>query len=240
MKVELLKGFQVEIDSRSADLGAGWHKNKKRGGRVQVLEQHMLAFFDAQITKRKTKRVLDVGASAGSYSLLAIRHPGLKVLAFEPNPEVFAILRKNIALNGLQDRVKPVPYALFDKNGVMQLKIPANPAISGMACVGQPKRFRNWRAINVKARKLDGLVDMLESSGFLPIDLMKIDTEGAELHVLRGAQSLIKRFRPGILLEYTPKNTQQFGYKPQAIKDLLTSWGYRNFRKFGVDLWASA
>lgn len=237
MKVKLLEDFQVEIDPRSADLGGGWRRDKK--GRVHALGRDTLAFFDAQIPRYKMTRMLDIGASAGSYSLLAARRLDLHVLAFEPNPEVFAVLQRNIALNGLEDRVKLIPFALFDRAGPSKLKIPTIRSSSGLACLGQPKRFKKWRVVDVETRRLDDLTGILESNGFATIDLMKIDVEGAELQVLRGAERLIGRSKPKIFLEYYELNTRQFGYDPREIEKLLKFWGYREFRKFKYDLWAS-
>ena len=55
---------------------------------------------------------------------------------------------------------------------------------------------------------------------------MKIDTEGCELFVLKGAEKTIRRDHPEILLEYNEINCKQFSYKPIKIKQLLARWGY--------------
>jgi len=180
--------------------------------------------------------LLDVGASTGSFCLLAKRHPNLHVLAFEPNPAILEVLRQNIALNGLESRVRAFPFALYDKNGAMELKVPAQ---SGLACLGSPRRFKKWKSVRVKVRRLDGLTMLLAREGFSRVDAIKIDTEGAEVKVLRGAATLIETQKPKLLLEYCSRNTRQFGYEPEVIKGLLKSWGYVHFKHFRVDLWAT-
>ena len=66
------------------------------------------------------------------------------------------------------------------------------------------------------------------------VDFIKIDTEGAELFVLRGGLETIKKHRPAVLCEYWAPNTAQFGYHPDAITSLMETLGYTS-RKVGEE-----
>ena len=76
--------------------------------------------------------------------------------------------------------------------------------------------------------------------GLQSLDLIKIDTEGSELNILKGGAKTIKEFKPSILLEFDNKNTTQFGYMRDDIVDLLKSYGYTTFKLLAEsDLYAS-
>jgi hypothetical protein len=84
-------------------------------------------------------------------------------------------------------------------------------------------------------------VRQLDSLGLPQVDALKIDVEGAELNVLRGAEKTINRDHPGILIEFSEDNTRQFGYEPGAIKDWLEARGYNTFQQVGIeDLWCES
>ena len=82
---------------------------------------------------------------------------------------------------------------------------------------------------DIETRTIDGL-------NLRRVDLIKIDTEGCELLVLKGAQELIKKCHPDILCEYWEPNTKQFGYHPSEITKLLVSHGYKYTRVGKEDL----
>jgi hypothetical protein len=70
--------------------------------------------------------------------------------------------------------------------------------------------------------------------------VIKIDTEGSELNILKGGEKTIREFKPAILLEFDNKNTTQFGYMRDDIVELLRSYGYSTFKLLAEsDLFAS-
>jgi len=126
--------------------------------------------------------------------------------------------------------------ALSDRNGGGALLVPLNAVHAAVACLseGTPRpRSLVWRKEPVEVRSLDSL--QIEHADFI-----KIDVEGAELLVLRGAEKLIRRCMPGLLVEFTALNTRQFDYEPGEITALLKAWGYTQFKRVGLeDLWAA-
>src|SRR3989344_3621901 len=212
----------VKLDSRSLKMGGAWFPS----GQNQLAKTHhpevLKAFYEG-LKMCKAPILYDIGASSGSFSLLAKLIPKLKVYSFEPQSEVYKILRKNVELNGLTSRVTTFEIALMDKEAFLTLHIPKVRLKSGLATFGTPKRFENGKVLEAEVSTLD----IFHRQFYMPDPThVKIDTEGAEWFVLIGGQQLITRARPIILLECTDRNTAQFGYASSKITSLLTSWGY--------------
>ena len=220
----LVKGRPpVRLLTETLFVGGSWRPDR-------VYDPELIEFFFAQMETMSEPIVVDIGAGTGSFALLAYFKPDAKVVAYEPNYKILTILQENIVLNELQDRVRTLPYAISNYNGMGTLKIPQQ---SGMACLGNPLRFKHHEEQEVLVRCLDDIW-----TG--PLDMFKIDTEGCELLVLEGAQELIKQYRPAILLEYNELNTQQFNYPRKRIKEFLFALGYTEFKHVGrEDLWAT-
>jgi FkbM family methyltransferase len=133
--------------------------------------------------------VYDIGANVGFYTLLASRlvGPAGHVFAFEPLPRNLGLLRKHVAINSLSN-VTILPQAVSDKPGEALFSTSADPAQNGLTEQGD---------IRVQVTAVDVLLDKGEIK---PPNLMKIDVEGAEAMVLRGAAKAISAHRPIIYL----------------------------------------
>ncbi len=233
MQAFLLDDFEVEIDLRAAEIGGCW-EGELRDGIPIAWGMDELRFFYERTLEYKSPVILDVGANTGAFSMLAVMNPAMRSYAFEPAPVTFEVLNKNISLNGLQDRVKTFQVALADKNGTASLKHPKSGIASGLACIGKPLRFDEWIEFEVPVSTVD---DVVGEQGIDRVDLIKIDTEGCELLVLKGAQELIRKCHPGILCGCHEVNTKQFGYHPSEIVKLLTSWGYKHAKVSVEDMY---
>jgi len=230
----LTKAHKVIIDSRSTRIGGSW-QGKWLPGRACAWEPAILESFHDKASEYKRPVVLDVGANTGSFCLLAKFHAGMTVHAFEPSPLPLEILRRNVELNGLADRVTIHPFALSDSVGTATLKVPCRADgtyfESGMATLGKPGRFSEWEEVEVKTRRLDDL-------GLGKIHILKVDAEGCELYVLRGGENLIRAHMPRVLVESNEANFRQFGYAARDVFGLLKSWGYSRFSPVGRrDMW---
>lgn len=237
MKGILLDSLEVELDDRLSDmLGGAWNGPIIDGVRHAAEGNGALRFFWGELIELGKPVVLDIGASTGSYCLLACFMEMAKVHAFEPMPLACDILRSNVLLNGLEDVVTVHEVALTDCDGQGELKVPTSRKYAGFSSLGRPIRTQlkaSWQSVHVETKCLDSLC-------LGQVDIVKIDTEGCELMVLRGGEKTIRDWMPPILLEYERTNTAQFGYKPQELTALLESWGYRSFRKVGKeDLWVT-
>ena len=167
---------------------------------------------------------VDAGAYHGWYSLIAggaVGGTGL-VLAFEPNPEAFAVLERNIALSG-QHNIRIFRLALAGAAGTVWLyKGPGDESPSALAYVpGGAGRE------SVLARRLDDVLAELQVSR---VALMKLDVQGAETDLLKGAMGALKQSRPALIFEVDPDAARHMGVSHQAAWEVLTGLGYQFFR----------
>jgi FkbM family methyltransferase len=177
--------------------------------------------------------VLDVGAHEGLYTLLAARlvSPGGTVHAFEPSPRERARLQENIALNQLTN-VQVHETAVGDAAGTAVLHV-AGADYAGhntMGAFGYPTTTLE-AAVEVEVVSLDTFA----SEHALPnVDLLKIDVEGSETSVLRGAQKLLRKHRPVILVEAQDATLGTAGSSVDELIGILQAEGYR-VMPFGPD-----
>jgi FkbM family methyltransferase len=168
---------------------------------------------------REGMTVMDVGANWGLYSLLISRAvgPSGKVYAFEPVPEIFARLKEHIALNNATN-VIPVPIALSDEKGVAKMSVRG----------GGSSFFRHLsnEFVEVQVERLD---DFVEREGIERVDAIKIDVEGAELKVIRGADKTIRRDKPILMVEIQAATLQAAGTTPEELFETIVSYGYNAF-----------
>jgi FkbM family methyltransferase len=134
--------------------------------------------------------VVDVGAHAGHYTLISSKRVGQngKVIAIEADPTNFEILNRNIQLNGLTN-VIPLNYAAYSKQTKLKLYLPVEESgfsIYNTIMVNRAKPEEKF--IEVNANTLDYL---LQQNGIRYANWIKIDVEGAEIEVLKGATNIL-------------------------------------------------
>jgi FkbM family methyltransferase len=142
--------------------------------------------------------VLDVGANSGLFSLLAARcDPTVTVHAVEPVARVFSVLESNVALNGLGN-VTCHRAACSDRAGPATLHVPDGEPVPVMASLlwGWPETAATGEP--VECTTVDALV---ATAGIERVDVVKIDAEGSEDAVLRGARDTLEGHRPFVLAE---------------------------------------
>jgi FkbM family methyltransferase len=166
----------------------------------------------------------DVGANIGVFTVEVAR--GLaatgQVVAVEPGRRAFAILLRNIRLNGL-DNVTAIPVGLGDATGSALLYQRPDTNLGAATFLPQQGAVPDGR---VEMWRLDDLVEQLH----LPDPtVVKIDAEGYELRVVRGAARLIERARPVIVSEWSTA-LHQDGGDLHELERLLVGAGYAPFR----------
>ena len=170
----------------------------------------------------RSRTFVDVGANYGFYSLLAaLWNPDLRVFAFEPVPEIYDGLKRNIMLNRLNDRVTPVCQALSDASGTAIFYLPATDArdcesTGTLAGYGWQNRDGSAR-LQVQTVRFDDF----EREHPMRVDLVKIDVEDFEAGVLSGMTGTILRDRPFIVCEILPRE-----HGNERTRDVLESLGY--------------
>jgi FkbM family methyltransferase len=162
----------------------------------------------------------DVGANMGQYTLLA---SGLncKVHSFEPAPAMFQFLSENV--EPVKERVQINQFALSDSEEPVTLHM-AKPHNVG-ATSFRDQYCASGETFEVACTTIDRYVN---EKGIDRVDVMKIDVEGAEKAVLRGAEKLLSSGqRPAIVIEYEESAQNRFGSSCAQITSFLTAHGYR-------------
>jgi FkbM family methyltransferase len=185
-------------------------------------EPNEFAFLDRILQPGMT--FLDAGANDGLYSVFAAKRVGSEgtVWAFEPSSRELERLRHNLDLNGLTARVFPV--ALADTTTREELTI-GDWEHAGQNTLGGfgHAQVEAARREKVDVRRLDDLVDEAAPAR---IDVVKLDVEGAEFRLLRGALSTLRRYRPVLLFELFEESLRSQGSSRDEVLDLLRSEGF--------------
>jgi FkbM family methyltransferase len=164
-------------------------------------EPRVKDFLMGQFKEKRT--FVDVGANVGGYSVRAASWD-MKVYAFEPNPDNLALLRRNIEINRVE--VEVLPFAIGARAG--RARLAPNGGVS---------RIVKEDGIEVEMRTLD-------SFDLPAADLLKVDVEGYELEVFRGATKTLEKYHPVIMIEMH----HWIGAESEAeIFQILLGLGYR-------------
>lgn len=171
---------------------------------------------------------IDVGANVGEFARALSRlSGGGMVLAFEPQ----AMPRAVLTLAGFMRRksgIMVLPFALGETDGLVELSIPIKKKGQvgvGLAHIGDDGDFVESFEVRkelVALITLDAVMERIEAG---PVSFMKIDVEGGELGVLRGAEALIAKHKPAILCEIDDREAR-FGASESELYDFLTARGY--------------
>lgn len=161
--------------------------------------------------------VLDIGANVGYYTLIAAKLVGEKgrVYAFEPEPVNFEILGQNVKLHGFQNVVLE-QKAVSDENGSIKLYL--DELNKGHHRIYQTEQNRS--SIDVEAVTLDDYFSNYTGK----IDFVKIDTEGAEVVILKGMEKILNENENiRMAVEFWPVGLNGFGAKGEELLSILQS-----------------
>lgn len=162
---------------------------------------------------------IDVGAYIGYYSILARESVGDtgKVIAFEPHPENYKRLLKNIRLNSW-DNVIAENIALSDKKEKVYLSPFLNSDFTSFSIIPSKGEF-----VEVEAIPFD---EYAKKHNVKP-DLIKIDAEGAEFKILKGMKETLQKYHPIIICEIHPQHLSKLGIDVTTLFTYLQEYGYR-------------
>lgn len=186
---------------------------------------HVLEYLGSSI------HIFDIGANIGQTSFNMFRKQKEKgldpvIYAFEPYPRTFEKLKTNTDLNN-DSAVKAYNLGIGEKQGMLYM-IQHSPSNSGGFRMTEDKQD----SVEVAVITFDEFV--LEH-GIPTVDFIKIDVEGFEVQVLKGALQSINRFRPVIIFEYSLENIlAQGGDVVEVLKELQTM-NYKIGSKEGIE-----
>lgn len=154
------------------------------------------------------KTAYDVGSNVG-YMALALCHcaEAEKVFAFEPAPSNVSLIREIAAENHLASQMMIVTKALSNENGTQMMHSWRDPSMFFLESARDGQMVDSTRAFTVETCTMDSFV--FDGSN-KPPDFVKIDVEGAEDLVIRGAMQTLRAFYPRLLIEvHGPKNAEK-------------------------------
>lgn len=176
--------------------------------------------------------LVDVGANYGYFTCLwAAAKATNKVIAFEASPRNVTALRANVEKNGLQEAVAIVPSAAGRSSGRMRFSL-------------GPETETGWGGLAIEAQDNQVEVEVVSLSEFLnaqssisTVDVLKIDTEGADTWVLQGCEALLqsKRIR-NVFFETNPARMATLGIDPDDAVRLLKRHEYK-LNRLGDEGW---
>lgn len=218
---------------RKAKRTLGWHSRYRVGDASFIVPQDMTwAYFaDGSYCEKNVahwlirlcesaerKIVYDIGANYGYYPLL-LAPLAKQIYAFEPVEATYRILMRNIRRNHLQN-VVAYKLGCFEKNEDTSIYLYGT---SGTHSLFRVNDVRPRGTADIRLVRLDDFL----TSEHLPLpDVLKIDVEGAELQVLRGAECLLHNARPAIIAEYSRPQFKGVSYMKEELVNFLSSKHY--------------
>jgi FkbM family methyltransferase len=156
----------------------------------------------------------DVGANIGAFTVLAAGVAGSRAVSFEPSPETFAMLSRNIALNGLKERVRPVNAVVGRQPGTVQFSV----GLGTENHVADAAETGNSQPTQMTT--LDG--ELADN----PAVLLKVDVEGFETEVFAGAEKTLKnQVLQAIIVEHNGSGNR-YGYDEEKLHAQIRGAGF--------------
>jgi FkbM family methyltransferase len=180
---------------------------------------------------------VDVGAHVGWYTLKAAKVVGPKghVIAVEPNRETLVTLRENIAASGAGSIVVVAPVACSDSESTLTLYATAreNTGESSLSKANASQDTTIAASYPVRARRLD---DIVNEAGVGRVNALKIDVEGAEFLVLKGAAATLDRDKPVVAVELVDEQLKSMGSSVAEVTAFMRSHGYTPAAKHELNM----
>jgi FkbM family methyltransferase len=193
-------------------------------------EEESIKYFFYDVPKDKPLNIIDVGAQSGLYSLFAKHLPMSNFYSFEPFKQTFDLLNDNILLNNITN-VKTYNIGLSNKKE----RVILNTSIShnGLHTIGNnPKRFNDVCKVEIDVDTIDNL--FYEKN--IPVNLIKIDTEGWEYFILKGGEKTIQEYKPYIQIEWNETNMQQCDVDKNEFINYLDELNYIKIKQISEEV----
>lgn len=187
-----------------------------------AFESHLMKLIP-QFVKPDTV-FLDIGANIGLHSLnVAAQVPSAKTLAFEPHPQIRSELNRNIEINKFEKKITAEPVAFGDHSGQIDFHVHSDQNFHnrGLSSANpEAVQAKDFTAIQVEMVTLDEYVQSKLSEQ--KISAIKIDTQGLEEAVLRGAKNTLKKHKPILFLELESEITKDRNQLFKFYTDLFS------------------
>jgi len=175
--------------------------------------------------------VLDIGANIGAHTLFLAKSAGEsgRVLAFEPTDYAFSKLSENCALNNeLAPRIQCMQIMLVgeDTENISTPSLYSSWPLKDEAGLHSLHQGRLMTTSDARARTLDSVI---MSAGIGRVDCIKLDIDGFECGMMRGAGEVLTKWQPTIIMELAPYALEEQGGSLHELIELLKKYGYALF-----------
>jgi len=162
-----------------------------------------------------TDCIFDIGAHVGASAIYLTKHTNAKIYAFEPDKDNFRILKRNVELNGLQNRIIPLNIAVWKKDEIVKLSVHATNK-GGHSIT---KTYENAHTYEVQAKTISTI---LREHNISRVSFLKCDVEGAEFEIFHNTpQEVFDKIDSG-MIELHGKNQETY----RVLKSFIQSKGY--------------
>jgi len=200
---------------------------------LRVYERYEIAFFLKWIEPRMT--FIDVGANVGLYSALALSLNNFsgRLLCVEPDSQSRYYLERTIQSNRRAEQLRSISISSFaasdQRETITLYKNSRNK--------GDNRIYPNELCDEQEIVQADTLDSICRSEGINEVDFLKVDVQGAEAKLFRGASSILSQSPDCIVMfEFWPYGLSSCGNKPQECLSLLQSLGFTLYELFCEDL----
>ena len=191
-------------------------------------EPHVTSWMQSTLSRGDV--FVDVGANVGYFTLLGARLVGPEglVVAVEAHPGLAGILQRNVVINGAHGYVRTHHRAAWSENTELQFNVrehfAGNSSVGTLDAPGRDMLGDTERAVTVQAVRLDDLLAELRR----PVNVIKIDVEGAEVHAFTGLErTLTANPNVVVMFEWARAQIESVGDTPRALADLVDSYGFK-------------
>jgi FkbM family methyltransferase len=168
---------------------------------------------------RPEDHFVDIGANIGVYTVLASAEIGAATLSIEPVPEVFATLELNIAINKIGSKVRSLNMAIGAEEG----KLTFTSSLDTVNHVATEEEIAAGNVIEVKVVQLDSIIENIPT-------IIKIDVEGYETNVIKGAEKTLENpLLKAIIIELNGSGLR-YGFDETAIHHQFLQKGFQPYQ----------
>lgn len=193
--------------------------NPKRDDRGSVQEIYLQNNYFKNYLLKENDVVIDIGAYIGVFAVYAAKKAkNIKVISYEPIATTFERLKKNIAINKLNDRIKPLCLAISKEAGSKKIFISPDTDASNTAFFSENSLRAGFKKDNYEIVPTISFEDIFETNKVDRCDFLKIDCEGGEFEIILNAHPATLKKISHIAMEYHSD--------PSSLSDYLRKYGF--------------
>lgn len=196
--------------------GLKFYARKGDAGIVGNIYYGLMDYEESQFLLQRLKKddlFVDVGANVGHYTLLAAGICKANVISIEPIPDTYEKLKSNINLNNLSSRIKLLNIGLSDKKGTLYF-------LKNKDVMNKVTYIENVNNIKVNVSTLNSILTDKK------ITFLKIDVEGFEFFVLKGANNILKQESLKYLIIEFNGSGQYFGVSDEEVFNYIKNFNF--------------